>query len=195
MAEHPDGAAAHIRAFIGADIVEKAAVDGLESSPAHPHGPAAVKFGFSGGIAIGKGDVLYRQSRMILVLAMRGGPDLIRIAGVHVQNAGSPPSAERHQAAAIDDDVGVGIVEHLGRSWECYRDRIRTAVEYNGPPLGDGIDKGFSAATLWRSVADNLIGGCYLFEVRFGGYRCGTGRIAGRWATIRIDGWEMAGLN
>jgi hypothetical protein len=134
LAEHPDGAAAHIRAFIGADIIEKTAVDGLEPSPAHPDGPAAVIVGFSGGIAIGKGDVLHRQPRMVLVLAMRGGPDLVLIAGVHVQNAGLSPAAERHPAAAIDDDVGVGVVEHFGRTGERYGDRIGTAVEYNGSP-------------------------------------------------------------
>src|ERR1700733_10183633 len=72
----------------GAAVAGEAGVDDLELAAAVEDGPAApAVVDLPGGVAVGEGDVLHGQSGSGLVLAMRGGPGLSRIAGVHIQDA------------------------------------------------------------------------------------------------------------
>jgi hypothetical protein len=43
---------------------------------------------------------------MILVVAARGRPDLVLVTSVHVEDAPLAAAAQRHEASAVDDDVG-----------------------------------------------------------------------------------------
>ena len=96
-------------------LLKKRRVDHLEAAAADPDGAAAVVLGLACRVRIDEGEVLHREPRMVLVLAVVGGPHLVRVAGVHVEDARLVAAAERHQSAAVDDDLGAGVVEDLGR--------------------------------------------------------------------------------
>src|SRR5690606_38708486 len=84
LVEHPDRAAAHVRAGVGADVVEEAGVDGAEAAAADEDRAAAVLL--APGVAVDEGQVLHDEARVILVVAVRGGPVLGLVAGVLIED-------------------------------------------------------------------------------------------------------------
>jgi hypothetical protein len=59
----------------------------------------------AGGVAVDERQVLHGELRGVLVLAVRGGVALRRVARVHVEDAPLAAAAERHLAAAVEDDL------------------------------------------------------------------------------------------
>ena len=72
-----------------------------------------------------------------LILAVRRGPHLGRITGVHVQDAPGPAAAERHLPAAVEHHLGTGVT-NLGGGLHHDRHWLGTAVEGDHTALGDG---------------------------------------------------------
>ena len=73
-----------------------------------PPPPPSVRV--AGGVAVGEGEVLHGELRVVLVLAVRGGPALGLVAGVHVEDAALAAAAQGDLAAAVEHDprpVGV----------------------------------------------------------------------------------------
>src|ERR1700689_2220121 len=104
LAQRPDGGPAQVRAGGVAAVAGEAGVDDRELAAAVEDGPAApAVVDLPGGVAVGQGDVLHGQFGSGLVLAVRGGPSLGRVAGVLVQDAAHAAAAERDQAAAVQD--------------------------------------------------------------------------------------------
>ena len=66
---------------------------------------------------------------VVLVLAVRRRPALRLVAGVHVEDAPLAAAAERHLAAAVDHDLGPGVVADLRGGLHGDRHRVGTAVE------------------------------------------------------------------
>src|ERR1700733_4183571 len=101
LAQRPDGGPAQVGTGGVAAVAGEAGVDDRELAAAVEDGPAApAVVDLPGGGAVGEGDVLPGQRGSGLVLAVRGGTGLGRIAGVHVQDAPRAAAAERDQAAA-----------------------------------------------------------------------------------------------
>src|ERR1700722_14621354 len=102
LAQGPDGGPAQVGTGGIAAVGGEAGVDDLELAAAVEDGPAApAVVDLPGGVAVGEGDVLHGQGGSGLVLAVRGGPGLGRIAGVHIQDAPHAAAAQRDQAAAV----------------------------------------------------------------------------------------------
>ena len=109
LAEHPDGGAADVGPGVVAAVAEEPRVDDLEPAAADEDGAAAAALGrLAGGVAVDEGQVLDGELRVVLVLAVRGGPDLGLVAGVHVEDAALAAAAERDLAAAVEHDLGPG---------------------------------------------------------------------------------------
>src|SRR5690606_4909439 len=96
LTEHADRAAAHVGALLGAGVVEKTRVDHLEPTTPHPDGSTAVVFFLVLRIRVDERQVLHRKARVILIVAMSGGPVLSLVAGVHVEDTRRTTAAERH---------------------------------------------------------------------------------------------------
>src|SRR5690606_608311 len=104
LIEDAHGRAAHVGAGLVAAVPHELGVEDLEPAAAHEDRAAAIGI-LARGVAVGEGEVLHREARMILVVAVRRGPDLRRIAGVHVEDAARATAAQRHEPAAVDDDL------------------------------------------------------------------------------------------
>src|SRR5262249_56853244 len=91
LAERADRGAAEVRAVAVAPVAGERAVDHLELAAAVEDraAPAAVDQ-VAGRVAVGEGEVLNGQLGPGLVLAVRGGPVLVRVAGVQVQDPPCP---------------------------------------------------------------------------------------------------------
>ena len=113
-----------------AAVADEARVDHLEPAAAHEDRAAAAALGrLAGRVAVGEGEVLHGEPRVVLVLAVRGGPALRLVAGVHVEDAALAAAAERDLAAAVEHDLGpVGVADLRGRGHRD-GDRVRPAVE------------------------------------------------------------------
>ncbi len=161
-----------------ADIVEKAAVDNLESSAAHPYRAAAGVLALVSRVAVTKRQVLKRQPGMVLILAVRSGPFLVFIAGVHVQNARPAAAAERYFPAAVNDNIGVRVVEHLCRTVKRYSRRLITTVKHNDASLRDRIDKGLIGAAFGRACSDYVVRVGDILQAGLGRYRAAALGVA-----------------
>ena len=130
------------------------------------------------GVPVLEGHVLDDEPGRGLILAVRRGPYLGRVTGVHVEDAPGAAAAERHLPAAVQHHLGTGVTD-LGGGMHHDRHWRRTAVEGDHAALGDGRDHGPGRAASGRPVADHL--------VRVGGVHrpCGSGD--GR-ASVRVPG-------
>ena len=79
LAQHPQRRAAEVRPGLVAAVADEPRVDHLEPPAADEDRPAAAALGLvAGGVAVGEGQVLHGQPRVVLVLAVRRGPALRR---------------------------------------------------------------------------------------------------------------------
>ncbi len=171
---------------VGADVAEEAAVDDLELAAAGPDGAAAVVLGLVLGVAVDEGQVLHGQARVVLVVTHGRGPALIGVARVHVQDAGGAAAAEGDQAAAVDDDVGPGVVEDLGRAVEGDGHRVGPTREGDDAAGGDRGDERVAGAAGRGAVANH---GAWAGAVGGGGLGwdgATPGRVTRRRAAARV---------
>ena len=186
LAEHADGAATDVGPGGVADVPVELRVHHLQ--PAAPHEDRAATAPvdrLAGRVAVDEREVLHRQAGVVLVLAVRGGPDLRLVARVHVEDPALPGAAQGHPAAAVDHDVRTGVVADLRRLGHDDRDRGRTAVEHDLPAAGHGGDDRSRGAPGRRAVADDLVGSRGVDRVRAA--RCRRRRTCGDHQTDRGD--------
>ncbi len=81
-------------------------------------------------------DVLHRQGRVRLVLAVRRGPHQVLVAGVHVQDPPDTTAVQRHEAPAVDDHVRAVVVD-LGGGLHRDGHRLGAALEPDDAATGD----------------------------------------------------------
>src|SRR6185312_4974693 len=81
------------------------------------------------GVAVDERQVLHRDLRPLLVIAMGRGPDQVCIAGVHLQYASLTHATYGHETAAVDDRRRCGVVEDLRRGSHLDRDGRWATVE------------------------------------------------------------------
>ena len=159
LAEHPDRGAAEVGPGRVAGVAEEARVDDLDPAAPHEDGaPAAALDRLAGRVAVGEGQVLHGEPGVVLVLAVRGGPDLGLVAGVHVEDPALAAAAERDLAAAVEHDLRPGVVADLGGGRHRDRDRVRPAVERDDPAGRHRLDHGGRGAAGGRAGADDPVG-------------------------------------
>lgn len=90
-----------------------------------------------------------------MILAVRARPHLRRIACIHVENSPSPAAAERHQPAAVKDDLGTGV-HHLGGRSHPDHHGLRTAREPDDPAGPNRGDDRRRCATCSRAATDGM---------------------------------------
>src|SRR6185369_1332643 len=140
-----------------ATIVYKPRVHDFKPPTAVEDGAAAATLiGLAGRVAIGEGDVLDGHRRGGLILTVRRGPALLRIAGVQVEDPALTGAAQRDQPAAVQHQLGV-LVDDLGGGGHGDRDRIRAAVEGDDPAGLHRRDDGAAGAAGRRSVPDDVV--------------------------------------
>src|SRR5690606_7738043 len=165
-------------------------IDRLEAPTPRPDGAPTVTllvtFGFRLGIAIHERDVLHSQPRVILVVAVIGGPHLLGVAGIHVQDAGFSASAQRDQAAPVDDHLVVGVIEDFGGAIESDGERFRPAVEGDDTPFGHRRDERFSRAARGRSISHHTVWIRGVFDSGFFWNGAITGWIARGWTVVGV---------
>ena len=133
-------------------------VHDLEPAAAHEDRPAApAVVGLTGRVAVGERQVLEDQPRRRLVVAVVGGPGLLRVAGVLVEDAALAAAAERDEAAAVDDHALAGV-DDLRGLLEHDRHRVGAAAEPDDPALGHRAYDGPRGAAARRAVADPAVG-------------------------------------
>src|SRR5690606_29172651 len=118
--------------------------------------PAAIDR-LAGRVAVGEGEVLYGQPRVVLVLAVRGGPALRRVTGVHVEDAALATTAQGDQAAAVQHDLRPVRVDDLRGLGEGDGHRPRPAVEGDDAAGGYRRHHRLGGATRRRTVAHHLV--------------------------------------
>src|SRR5581483_463327 len=98
LLEGAHGRAAEIRAGGVAAVAGEAGVHDLEPAAPVEDGPASAAVGDvrrqTRRVAVGEGEVLHGQLRILLVLAVRGGPALRLVAGVQVEDPARAAAAE-----------------------------------------------------------------------------------------------------
>ena len=83
-------------------------------------------------------EVLHRERRVVLVLAMRRRPDQVRVAGVHVQDPARALAVEGDEPTAVDDDVR-SVVEDPGRRAHRNRDGRGPQLKVMIPPWATAL--------------------------------------------------------
>lgn len=94
---------------------------------------------------------------MVLILAMRGRPNLIGVARVHVEDSSHSASTQGHLSAAVQNDLGASVVEHLCGLREHDFDRVGAAVEGDHAALCDRRHHRRAGAALRSTASDHLI--------------------------------------
>src|SRR5690606_37468315 len=87
LAERADRRSSDVGPFVVAHVVEEPRIDDFEAAAANPDRAAAIVHVLSAGVGIDEREVLHGEARVILVVAVRGRPDLLLVAGVHVEDA------------------------------------------------------------------------------------------------------------
>ena len=179
LRERPHGAAAEIGTRRVAAVAGERRADDLEPAAAREDraAPAAL-LGRPGGVAVREGQVLHDQPGRGLVVAVRRGPRLLRVAGVLVEDAALPAAAEGDQAAAVEHDAPAGV-HHLGGPPQLDPDRVGPAAEPDDPALRDGPHDRARGAAPRRAVADPAVGMRGVDGPRLPGH-ADRGRRAGR---------------
>src|SRR5690606_16552472 len=136
---------------------EEPTFDDFEAPAAHPNRTAAVVFVFAPRVGVDEREVLHGEARVVLIVAVRGGPDLILVARVHVQDPRLSAAAQGDLAAAVDDDALVRVVSNLRGTIERDGDGVGPAVEGDHAALGDRVDERLGRAALGRARTDDLI--------------------------------------
>src|SRR4029079_16200208 len=153
-----DGRAAEVRAGPVAAVVAERRVDDLEPAAADEDRAAAPAFvRLAGGVPVGEGEVLDDQAWRGLVVAVVGGPGLLRVAVVLVEDPPLAAAAQGDQPAAVDDHALAGV-DHLGRLLHLDRDRVGTAAEPDDAALGHRAHDGPGGAARRRAVAHPAVG-------------------------------------
>lgn len=142
LAENTDCGAANVGASGFASVSGKDRVHDLQPSPSDEDGTTSASLGrLADGVAVDEVEVLHSQSRMILILAVRSGPNLGLVACVHVENSSIASAGQGDQSASVDHDVRIGVVTDLGCFVHHDRDGIGPAVEDDGSALCHGSNK------------------------------------------------------
>ena len=125
-----------------------------------------------------------------LVLAVRRGPALGLVAGVHVQDPARAAAAERDLAAAVEHDARGGVADLRGGGHRDH-DRRRAAGEGDHPAGGDRRDHGRRGAARRRAVADDGVG-CEVSTgwpaAGIGAWPSGLPKDAGGAAAVLVEG-------
>ena len=182
LAQHSDTGAADIGTDIVTDVPEETRIDDLESSSSHEDGTTAIRV-LTLGVAVDEGQVLHRQTWMILVLTMGRRPYLRSVARVHVEDAPVPHAAERHESAAVDHDLGPGVVDNLGGGRHLNRQWGWTTIERDSPALGNRCHNRGGGAALRSAVANDVIGMGGVDGLGLDRHRRGAVRVASRWCS------------
>ena len=178
LIEDADRRAADIRASVCTGVVEKAAVDDLDAPSASKNGATPILFGL--GVAVGEGDVLNAELGVVLVVAVRSCPPLSLVAGVHVEDAMFPSTAQHDLTATVDDDLGPGVVDDLGCRRHFDNDRIGPAIEGDDSAFGNRAHDCVGCAARGAAAPDHV--------ARLAGvFRKGIGRDRGRAGVLGVS--------
>ncbi len=167
--------------------MEEARVDDLEAAAAHEDGaPAAAVRVVARRVAVHEREILYREGRRVLIVAVAGGPHLPFVARVLIENADAPATAERDLSAAVDHDLGPLVVEDLRRAVNRDDDRRGPTIEGNDPTERDGGDERVRGAACGCPSPDDGRRVRNALEQRLGGYNAVTLGIARGRDVVRI---------
>ena len=134
LVEHADRRPAQIGPAPFAAVADERRVDDLQlPATGEDRATTAAVVPLARGVATSERQVADDESRVGLVVAVRRGPGLLRVARVLVEDAALAHPAQGHQSATVDHH-STGGVDHLRGPPHLDGHRARAAVEPDHPP-------------------------------------------------------------